>query len=30
MNCKYATVNKPNITLYVTLHSPFYDSAYCF
>ena len=27
-HCQYATMNKPNITLYVTLHFPFYDSAY--
>jgi len=29
MNYLYAIMSKPNITLYVTLQSPFYESAYC-
>jgi len=29
-NCQYATVSKTNITVYVTLHSHFFESAYYF
>jgi len=29
MNCNYAAMSKPNITPYVTLHSCFFELAYC-